>query len=99
MPVVQVREAVNYSKEYPSPNMIFNSAKLRVLVLGLEAGQSIPAHPSAEAFFYVVEGRGLFTVGEEEKEVGAGSLVVAPDGVKRGMKATEKLLVVATQAS
>jgi mannose-6-phosphate isomerase-like protein (cupin superfamily) len=53
----------------------------------LEAGQiqSVHAHEGADKFYFVLEGRGRFTVAEEECEAGAGTLVVAPAGVPHGV--------------
>ena len=53
----------------------------------LESGQSqkVHAHEGADKFYLVLEGRGKFTVGDEEKEVGTGALVVAPSGVPHGV--------------
>jgi mannose-6-phosphate isomerase-like protein (cupin superfamily) len=36
--------------------------------------------------FFVLEGRGSFTLGEESTEAGAGSLLPSPRGVPHGMK-------------
>ena len=53
----------------------------------LEPGQSqkVHAHDGADKFYLVLEGRGKFTVGDEEKEADTGSLVVAPSGVPHGV--------------
>jgi mannose-6-phosphate isomerase-like protein (cupin superfamily) len=49
----------------------------------LEPGQTqkVHAHEGADKFYLVLEGRGKFTVGEEETDADTGSLVVAPAGV------------------
>ena len=36
--------------------------------------------------FYVLEGRGSFSVGDEEKEAGPGSLVESPKGLAHGIR-------------
>lgn len=56
----------------------------------LEANQTqnVHAHQGADKFYFVLEGRGHFTVGEEEHTVGVGSLVVAPAGVPHGVTNT-----------
>ncbi|MGH9944530.1 MAG: cupin domain-containing protein [Pyrinomonadaceae bacterium] len=53
----------------------------------LEPGQvqSVHAHEGADKFYFVLEGRGRFTVGAEEFEAGEGALVVAPAGVAHGV--------------
>lgn len=47
--------------------------------------QKIHAHEGADKFYLVLEGRGKFTVGEEETDADTGSLVVAPAGVPHGV--------------
>jgi mannose-6-phosphate isomerase-like protein (cupin superfamily) len=53
----------------------------------LEPGQTqkVHAHEGADKFYLVLEGRGKFTVGEEETDADTGSLVVAPAGVPHGV--------------
>ena len=53
----------------------------------LEPGQAqkVHAHDGADKFYFVLEGRGKFAVGDEEKEAGAGTLVVAPAGIPHGV--------------
>lgn len=50
--------------------------------------QSVHAHQGADKFYFVLEGSGQFTVGEEEQEASAGSIIVAPSGVAHGVKNT-----------
>jgi quercetin dioxygenase-like cupin family protein len=53
----------------------------------LEPGQTqrAHAHDGADKFYFVLEGRGHFTVGDEEREAEAGTLVFAPAGVNHGV--------------
>lgn len=53
----------------------------------LEPGQTqnVHAHEGADKFYFVLEGEGRFTVGEEEEDAVAGSLVVAPSGISHGV--------------
>lgn len=50
--------------------------------------QNVHAHEGADKFYFVLEGTGLFTVGEEERSAQAGSLVIAPAGVAHGVANT-----------
>lgn len=61
------------------------------LMLGLnclEAGQEqkVHDHSNQDKFYFVLEGEGLFTVGDEEKVAGAGMLVWAPATTPHGVK-------------
>jgi quercetin dioxygenase-like cupin family protein len=53
----------------------------------LEPGQTqkVHAHEGADKFYFVLEGRGKFTVGDDEKELDAGALVLAPAGIPHGV--------------
>jgi quercetin dioxygenase-like cupin family protein len=65
----------------------------------LEAGQEIPAHPSGTGIFYVLEGKGIMYLDDEEISVSKGTVVVAPEGSKRGIKGVERLVAVAVHVS
>jgi quercetin dioxygenase-like cupin family protein len=47
--------------------------------------QSVHAHQGADKFYFVLEGEGKFTVGNEERNATAGALVVAPAGIAHGV--------------
>jgi quercetin dioxygenase-like cupin family protein len=53
----------------------------------LEPGQTqkVHAHSGADKFYFVLDGQGSFTVGDEEQLVEAGGLVVAPSGIPHGV--------------
>ena len=53
----------------------------------LEPGQSQPvhAHKGTDKFYFVLSGRGSFTVGDEQKEAAEGSIVVAPAEIPHGV--------------
>ncbi|HEV2912227.1 MAG TPA: cupin domain-containing protein [Pyrinomonadaceae bacterium] len=46
------------------------------------------AHEGADKFYFVLEGRGRFTVGPEEEDAETGALVIAPSGVTHGVTNT-----------
>jgi len=56
----------------------------------LEANQtqSVHAHQGADKFYFVLEGEGKFTVGNEERHATTGALVVAPAGIAHGVTNT-----------
>lgn len=47
--------------------------------------QATHAHQGADKFYFVLEGRGSFIVGDEERDAEQGSLVIAPDGISHGV--------------
>ena len=54
---------------------------LRLLCFDSEQSVALHRHPKADEYFYVVQGKGKLTVGNEEAEVGPGSIVRVPAGV------------------
>jgi mannose-6-phosphate isomerase-like protein (cupin superfamily) len=75
------------------------------LMLGLnclEPGQvqNVHDHADQDKFYYVIEGRGVFTVGDEVTEVGPGHAVWAAAGVPHGVenKGQERLTILVGMA-
>jgi mannose-6-phosphate isomerase-like protein (cupin superfamily) len=66
---------------------LFSSEALLLGLNCLEPGQIQAAHAHAgqDKFYYVVEGRGRFAVGQVELSAGPGELVWAPAGVDHGV--------------
>jgi quercetin dioxygenase-like cupin family protein len=98
MNVVDVKGSARCSTTAFAPNIVYFSPGLKLPVICLMPGQEIPPHPGATGMFYVVEGKGVFTVGDEKIEVSAGSLVVAPSGAVRGIRPLERLILFAVHA-
>jgi quercetin dioxygenase-like cupin family protein len=66
---------------------LFRSDALMLGLNCLEPGQVQAPHDHADQdkFYYVVEGRGRFWVGEERVEAGPGELVWTPAGLVHGV--------------
>jgi mannose-6-phosphate isomerase-like protein (cupin superfamily) len=81
---------------------IFESPRLLVGLNAFEAGQShaVHAHAGMDKMYYVLEGSGLFLLGERDVPMAAGDLLVAPEGVPHGVRntGTGRLLVLAVLA-
>ncbi len=67
---------------------LFEGDHLMVGLNCLEPGQSQPIHDhgGADKVYVVMEGRGLFKVGEETREAGVGEVVWASAGVPHGVE-------------
>jgi mannose-6-phosphate isomerase-like protein (cupin superfamily) len=52
--------------------------------------QPVHSHAGADKFYFVLAGRGTFTVGEEQKLAESGTIVVAPAGIAHGVTNTGK---------
>ncbi|MCX6057996.1 MAG: cupin domain-containing protein [Chloroflexi bacterium] len=81
-----------FSSEGPKPQFLIDTPKFKALVVGLEAGGQIPAHPGESAMYHFLEGTGLMTVGDEAFEIKPGVTIVVPSGVKRGMNAKTRVI-------
>jgi quercetin dioxygenase-like cupin family protein len=81
-----------FSAEGPQPQFLIDTPKFKTLVVGLEAGSYIPAHPDQAAMYHFLEGTGLMTVGDEVFEIKPGVTVIAPSGVKRGINAKTRVI-------
>ncbi|MEW5961135.1 MAG: cupin domain-containing protein [Chloroflexota bacterium] len=67
---------------------LFQGDHLLIGLNCLEPGQVQPVHEHADQdkFYYVIEGTGEFTVGEQLTSVGAGHVVWAEAGVPHGVE-------------
>lgn len=81
-----------FAAEGPQPQFLIDTPRFKTLVVGLEAGGQIPAHPDEVAMYHFLEGRGLMTIGDEVFEIKPGVTVIVPSGVKRGMNAKTRLV-------
>lgn len=50
-----------------------------------DEGPPLHVHDHEEEAFYVLEGRGVFVVGEERRELGPGDFVIVPRGAAHGL--------------
>lgn len=66
---------------------LFQGAHLLVGLNCLEPGQTqdAHAHEGADKIYFVLEGSGTFTVGAEERQAAAGTVIAAPAGIQHGV--------------
>jgi quercetin dioxygenase-like cupin family protein len=77
---------------------VLKTSNFNVVLICLEAGQEIPSRPEPYAVcFYVVDGKGIFTVGTERAELDRGGLIFAPADEARGIKSLERLTLLGIQ--
>ena len=81
-----------FAADGPKPQFLIDTPNFKALVVGLEAGGQIPAHPGEAAMYHFLEGAGLMTVGDEAFEIKPGVTIVVPSGVKRGMNAKMRVI-------
>ncbi len=92
------KNVVVFSPNGPSPQMLLETDKLVVVVVGLEAGQKISPHSAPTSVFHILEGSGWMIVNGERLPVKQGATVIVPDGGSRGVEAETKLVFLGAQA-
>ncbi len=96
MDAKRVRGVISFSEEKMKKNSLFDSPYLFYDAYCLLPGQAqkVHAHEGSDKIYYVLEGRGSFTVGDEEEDLGEGHAVIARAGVPHGVRnETDKNLV------
>lgn len=81
----------------PQPQILADSEHFRVLVVGLNPGQIIPAHPGDRAMYHFLTGSGVMTVDGEPFAVAPGSTVIAQEGATRNIRADTRLIFLAAK--
>jgi quercetin dioxygenase-like cupin family protein len=86
--VKTVAEHTGRSAEKFYKTTLFSGGGLLLGLNCLEAGQAQPPHDHADQdkFYYVLEGEGLFWLGEERLTAAAGQVVWAPAGLAHGVE-------------
>lgn len=81
------REHVGVQKEKFYKTTLWQGEHCMIGMNCLEQGQEqrAHAHEGADKFYFVLEGRGRFTIGEEVCETEAGGIVIAPAGIMHGV--------------
>jgi len=96
--VWNLTELAEFSRTDRIKKDIFKTRMFNIVLVCLETGQEIPPRPEPyDVCFYVMEGRGVFSVGDREAELTAGSMTFAPANVARGIKSTQRLTVLGIQ--
>jgi mannose-6-phosphate isomerase-like protein (cupin superfamily) len=102
MEIRAVSEAVAFSEENMKKNALFDSQHLFYDAYCLLPGQTqkIHSHEGSDKVYYVLQGTGRFTVGEEERDLGEGHAVIARAGDPHGVRneTQENLVVLVTMA-
>jgi quercetin dioxygenase-like cupin family protein len=76
---------------------VFKGEHFNIAFICLDDGHEIlPHHEPYDVFFYVVSGKGVFTVGEKRWDAEQGSMIFSPAGV-RGIKCLSRLTVLGIQ--
>ena len=97
-----VRSEISFSAEKMKKNSLFDSPYLFYDAYCLLPGQAqkVHAHEGSDKIYYVLEGTGSFTVGDEEEDLREGHAVIARAGVPHGVRneMDENLVLLVTMA-
>jgi len=89
-------ERARFSESRMTKVDCFRTDRLLVGLNCMERGQvrGVAAHAGSAKFYFVVDGKAGFTIGDRRVEARPGGLVVAPAGVPRGVaRAHERTIV------
>ena len=96
---INLEEFTEFSPSKPVSKILYDSEKVRAVLFCLDAGQEVAPHTVVpKVTMLVISGSGAFTVGDQTHEVEPGSFVVCESNEAHGMKAKEKMTVLATIA-
>lgn len=77
---------------------VLKTKSFNIVLICLDSGQEIPSRPEPyEVCFYIIDGSGTFSVGEEKHDLAKGNIVFAPANVARGIKSKERLTLLGIQ--
>jgi quercetin dioxygenase-like cupin family protein len=89
------RDAARFTTERFSPVAVAETERIKVVLTCFEAGQFIPVHaPGVDMALIVLEGEGRVVAGQQESQVGRGTVIVVPAGESRGVQASTRLVAV-----
>ena len=92
------RDVVAFSDDGPAHQVLLETDTFKSVIVGLNAGQQIPVHPTSAATYHVLEGTGWITVDDERYRVEPGATVTAPDGAARGVEAETMMVFLGNKA-
>ena len=87
MHVIEVPAQQHFSGEKFQKVNLFESPRMFCDIYCFEPGQeqALHGHAAADKIYYVLEGRGDFSVGGETRELGPGFAVLCPPGDEHGV--------------
>ncbi|MFW9823901.1 MAG: hypothetical protein ACFFE4_13235 [Candidatus Thorarchaeota archaeon] len=82
----------------PVKDLIYKSNKFKVMRISLQKGLEIPSHTGSHVvLFFVLQGKGIFTTGSGEVELGVNEYITLDETEPRGIKSLEDLVVLAVR--
>ncbi len=80
----------------PAKDLIYKSGGFKIMRISLKKGLAILPHQGSHVVvFFVLKGRGVFTTGSGEKELGENDYISLNENEPRGIRSLEDLVVLA----
>lgn len=98
MEMLDLKKLIKFYPDRVFREMLSDKPEMRIALMCLEEGQSIPAHKAPlRLLMYCVEGKGTFIVGDEKIEAGEKACILCEPMVSHGFMADrgERLVVMA----
>jgi quercetin dioxygenase-like cupin family protein len=98
MEVLDLKKLIKFYPDKISREMLDDKPEMRIALMCLEPGQKLEPHKAPlRLLMYVVQGKGTFTVGDEEIEADEKTAIPCDPLVPHGFRADrgEKLVVMA----
>ena len=85
-----------FPADSPGKDFIYKSNNFKIMRISLKKGLAIPRHQGSHVVvFFVLKGKGLFTTGSGEVELGENDYISLDDTEPRGIRSLEDLVVLA----
>ena len=88
MEIKNVRAERRFSADKMQKVNLFETQRMFADIYCLEPGQEQKrhAHSDADKIYLVLEGTGRFQIGDDDRELAADQIVLAPEGVEHGVR-------------
>jgi quercetin dioxygenase-like cupin family protein len=96
--ILDLKKLIKFKPDNISREMLSDKPEMRVALMCLEAGQFLKPHTAPlRLMMYCVQGKGVFTVGDEEFEADEKTAILCDPMVPHGFAASkgERLVVMA----
>ena len=91
---VNAAELKSFDDQKFAPNVVYQSAGIKVVLAYFKTGQFIPVHtPGVDLVLYILEGEAEVVTGDERVTARKDDLIIVPKGLKRGVKALTELTI------
>jgi len=95
MEILDLKKLIAYYPDKIGREMLTDKPEMRIALMCLEPGQELKPHKAPmRLLMYIVEGKGTFSVGEEEIEADEKTCILCDPMVPHGFKAKDSRLVV-----